>query len=77
MLNRWTWKTLPKVKDTNDNHLQEAKNRLNYLNWAITQYKDLYDKVMLSDFEFHNIYTTMTEEKKFLEILINYRKSIE
>ena len=74
MEERWMWKYLPKVKDTEDNHLQEAKNRLNYVNWVLNNFKTLVNDQVLSIFNFAHFYDALIEEKEVLETIIRSKE---
>ena len=39
------WNKLLKIKDTEENHITEAKNRLNYLKWIIKKSEKLTTQV--------------------------------
>lgn len=64
------WNKLLKIKDTEENHITEAKNRLNYLKWIIKKIREANNSGKINVLKYAKIYDTLVEEQELLEKLL-------
>ena len=61
------WNKYLEIKDTEENHIVEAKNRLNYLKWFIQKIREMNNDGEIDVLQYAKIYDRLMEEKELLE----------
>lgn len=66
----WIWSKILGVKDTEENHRIEAKNRLNYLDWVLGKIVLLQNSGKINIFNYAHFYDSMMEERNLLKVIL-------